>query len=282
LARELIELQPDVIVTGSTPATAAVHRETNTIPIVFAVVNDPVGEGFVEALTRPGGNITGFLTEEAAIGGKWLQMLKDIAPHIRRAAMMFNPDTAPGHGNYHLDAFEVAARSLAVEPVAVRVRSESEIDAAITSLGREQGCVIMADAFMSANRRTVISSAARNNVPAIADISIFAKEGGLISYGPSFADLFYRAASYVDRILRGAKPADLPVQVPIKFNLVINLKTARALGVTVPLTLQASADEDRIGPFAAVHESAPGRLCLAHLPAGTAAIGATTDLICSA
>jgi putative ABC transport system substrate-binding protein len=242
-AKELIELQPDAILTGSTPATAAVHRETSTLPIVFAVVNDPVGEGFVEALSRPVGNITGFLTEEAAIAGKWLQMLKDIAPHIRLAAMMFNPDTAPGGGRYHLGAFEAAARSLAVEPVAVRVRSEVEIDAAITSLGREQGCMIMSDAFMTANRATVIASAARNNVPAIADTSIFAREGGLISYGPSFADLFRRAASYVDRILRGAKPADLPVQVPIRFNLVINLKTAKALGLTIPETLLATADE---------------------------------------
>jgi putative ABC transport system substrate-binding protein len=242
-ARELVELQPDAIVTGSTPATAAVHRETSTIPIVFAVVNDPVGEGFVEALSRPAGNITGFLTEEAGIGGKWLQMLKDIAPHIRRAAMMFNPDTAPGGGRYHLGAFEAAARSLGVEPVAVRVRSEIEIDAAITTLGREQGCMIMSDAFMTANRATVISSAARNNVPVIADISIFARDGGLISYGPSFADLFRRAGSYVDRILRGAKPADLPVQVPIRYNLVINLKTAKALGIAVPNTLLVSADE---------------------------------------
>ena len=183
------------------------------------------------------------LLDEAAIAGKWLQMLKDIGPHIRRAALMFNPNTAPGGGNNHLGAFEAAARSLAVEPVAVRVRNEVEIDAAIASLSREQGCMVMSDAFMTANRATVISSAARNHVPVIADTSIFAREGGLISYGPSFADLFHRAAADVDRILRGAMPQDLPVQVPITFNLVINLRTARALGLSVPLALQATADE---------------------------------------
>jgi putative tryptophan/tyrosine transport system substrate-binding protein len=242
-AKELVELNPDVILSGSTPATAALHQETATIPIVFAVVGDPVGAGFVTSLPRPGGNITGFLNIEATMGGKWLQMLKEIAPDIRRAALLFNPDTAPGSGTFYLGSFEAAARSLAVEPVAVRVHTEAEIETAIGALGREQAGVVISDSFFSVHRRTLISSAARNNVPVIMDIAIFPKKGGLISYGPSFSDLFRRAATYVDRILSGANPTDLPVEVPTKYEFVINLKTAKALGLTIPETLLATADE---------------------------------------
>ncbi len=244
-AKELVELQPDVIFTGATPVTAAVQQETRTIPIVFAVVSDPVGAGFVAGLPRPGGNITGFTNVEAAMGGKWLEMLKEIAPRVRRVAIMFNPDTAPGGGAYFLGPFEAAARSLGAEPITARVRSAAEIEAVITSLGREQaGLVIMPDSFMQVHQGTVISLTARNNVPAIgADLPGFAKEGGLLSYGASFSDIFRRAASYVDRILRGANPDDLPVQAPTKWELVINLKTAKALGLDVPPTLLATADE---------------------------------------
>jgi putative ABC transport system substrate-binding protein len=244
LAKELVALQPDVILASTTPSIAALQRETRTIPIVFAVLSDPVGAGFVASLPRPGGNITGFINIEASMGGKWLELLKEVAPRLRRVAIMFNPDTAPGGGSYYLAPFEAAARSLAVEPTQARVHSDAEIEAAITALGREQsGLVVMDDSFMSVHRGTVISLAARNSVPAIFSFSFSPKEGGLISYGINSVDLFRRAAAYVDRILRGAKPGDLPVQVPTQFEMVINLKAAKALGLTVPLTLQYAADE---------------------------------------
>jgi len=213
-AKQLAEQQPDVILAGTTPVTAALQRETRTIPIVFVIVSDPVGAGFVAGLPRPGGNITGF-TNEPVTAGKWLGML------------------------------EAAARSLAVEPIVVRIRSDAEIEAELASLGREQaGLITMPDAFMAVHQTTIISAAARNNVPAIgADLPNFAKEGGLLSYGASFPDIFRRAAPYVDRILRGANPADLPVQAPTKYELVINLKTAKALGLTVPDKLLALADK---------------------------------------
>jgi putative ABC transport system substrate-binding protein len=245
-AKELVELQPDVIFASTTPVTAALQRETRTIPIVFVIVSaDPVGAGFVAGLARPGGNITGFTNVEAALGGKWLEMLKEIAPRVRRVAIMFNPDTAPGGGAYFLEPFEAAARSLAAEPITARVRNDAEIEAVITSLGREQaGLVLMPDSFMQVHQGTVISLTALNNVPAIgADLPGFAKEGGLLSYGANFPDIFRRAAPYVDRILRGANPGDLPVQAPTKYELVINLKTAKALGLDVPLHFQQLADD---------------------------------------
>jgi putative tryptophan/tyrosine transport system substrate-binding protein len=245
-AKELVELRPDVIFASTTPVTAALQRETRTIPIVFVIVSlDPVGAGFVASLARPGGNITGFTNVEAALAGKWLEMLKEIAPRVRRVAIMFNPDTAPGGGAYFLEPFEAAARLLAVEPITARVRSDAEIEAVITSLGHEQaGLVLMLDSFMQVHQGTVISLTARNNVPAIgADLPGFAKEGGLLSYGANFPDIFRRAAPYVDRILRGANPGDLPVQAPTKYELVINLKTAKALGLDVPLHFQQLADD---------------------------------------
>jgi len=244
-AKELVELQPDVILGGTTPVTAALQRETRTIPIVFVVVADPVGAGFVAGLPHPGGNITGFLNAEAAIGGKWLEMLKEIAPHVTRVAIMFNPDTAPLGGAYFLDSFEAAARSLAVEPITARVRSNAEIEAVIASLeGTQGGLVIMTDSFMGVHRGTVISLATRTKVPVIgADLPSFAREGGLLSYGANLRDIFRRAAPYVDRILHGANPGDLPVQAPNKYELVINLKSAKALGIVVPPTLLARADE---------------------------------------
>jgi ABC-type uncharacterized transport system substrate-binding protein len=244
-AKEIVKLQPDVIFAATTPVTAALQEETRTIPIVFVIVSDPVGAGFVAGLPRPGGNITGFINVEAGMGGKWLEMLKEIAPRINWAALMFNPDTAPGGGTYFLRSFEAAAQSLAVEPIIIRVRSDAEIEAGVASLGREKaGLVVMTDAFMGNHQATVISATARNNVPAIgADLQSFAKEGGLLSYGANFPDIFRRAAPYVDRILRGANPADLPVQSPTKFELIINLRTAKALGLDVPPTLLARADE---------------------------------------
>jgi putative ABC transport system substrate-binding protein len=226
LAKELVELQPDVIFASTTPVTAALQRETHTIPIVFVIVADPVGSGFVASLPKPGGNITGFTNVEASLGGKWLEILKDFAPGVRRVAIMFNPDTAPGGGAIFLGPFEAAARSLAVEPITAHVRSDSEIEAVINSLGRERaGLVIMTDSFMAVHQQTVISLTASNNVPVIgADLPSFVKEGGLLTYGANFPDIFARAASYVDRILRGGNPGDLPVQAPTKYELAVNLK----------------------------------------------------------
>jgi len=242
-ANELVQLQPDVILVSTTPATAALQQETRTIPIVFAAVADPVGSGFVAKLRQPGGNLTGFINIEGATGGKWLQIIKEIAPHIRRAAAMYNPDTAP-FAKYFLAPFEAAAHALVVEPIIAPVRSDAEIEAVITSLGREQGgLVVVTDSFMGVHRGAIIREATRNKVPSIFEVAFFARDGGLVSFGPSYPDFFRRAAGYVDRILKGEKPADLPVQVPAKYELVINLKTARALGLTVPHALLASADE---------------------------------------
>jgi putative tryptophan/tyrosine transport system substrate-binding protein len=245
-AKELVELQPRVIVANSTPATAALQRETRTIPIVFVVVSDPVGAGFVASLTRPGGNITGFINMEGPMGGKWLQLLTEIAPSVKRVAIMFNPDTAPGGGSYYLPSFEAAARSLKVAPIAAPVHSDAEIETVITALGREPvgGLVVMPDVFTLERRAPIILAAARNNVPADYPWSfVVAREGGLFSYGPDLVDIFHRSASYVDRILRGEKPAELPVQLPVKFKAAINLKTAKALGLTVPQSILLRVDE---------------------------------------
>jgi putative ABC transport system substrate-binding protein len=245
-AKVLVDLQPDLILAITTPATAALQRETRTIPIVFTNVSDPVGEGFVAGLPRPGGNITGFLTLVASMGEKWLELLTEIAPSAKRVAIMFNPDTAPGGGSYYLPTFEAAARSLKVEPITAPVRSAAEIESAMTSLGREPGggLVVVPDGgFNFVHRLQIILSAARNNVPAVYWDSVFHRDGGLLSYGTDRVDIFRRSASYVDRILKGDKPADLPVQAPIKFEMGLNAKTAKALGLTIPPSILARADE---------------------------------------
>jgi putative ABC transport system substrate-binding protein len=235
-AKELVELRPDVILSFGTPVTAALQRETRTIPIVFAIVSDPVGEGFVESLSHPGGNITGFHNSEASIGGKWLELLQQIAPGLKRAAMIFNPDTAPGHGKYYMPDFETAARSSQVTPIPAAVHSIADLEAVITDLGREPGggFVATADFFLLNHRAQMIAAAAQNHVPAVYPWREAAAAGGLLSYGPDLEDIVRRAAPYVDRILHGAKPAELPVQLPTKFEMVINLKTAKALGLDVP------------------------------------------------
>jgi putative ABC transport system substrate-binding protein len=227
LAQELVGLQPDIILTGGTPATVALQRETRTIPIVFANVSDPVATGIVPQLNRPGGNITGFVNEEASLGGKWLELLSEIAPGLKRTAIMFNPDTAPVSA--YMPSFQTAARSLKVEPIIAPVRSDVEIEAAIMALGREPGggLVIIPDPFTLVHRASIISGAARNNVPALYWQSDFARRGGLLSYGGDQVDIWRRAATYVDRILRGAKPSDLPVQFPTKFEMVLNLRPPR-------------------------------------------------------
>jgi putative ABC transport system substrate-binding protein len=243
LAQELVGSQPDIILASATPATAALHRETRTIPIVMANVNEPVASGFVAALNQPGGNITGFGLFEASLGGKWLELLSEIAPGLKRAAIMFNPDTSPA--SLYVPSFETAARSLKVVPIIAPVHSDVEIETAIIALAGEPGggLVVMSDSFVGAHRGPIILAASRNHVPAVYYRSAFARDGGLLSYGPDQVDIFRRAASYVDRILRGAKPAELPVQFPTKFEMVVNLKTAKALGLTVPPSILVRADE---------------------------------------
>jgi putative tryptophan/tyrosine transport system substrate-binding protein len=244
LAKEVVALQPDVILATGTPAAIALQRGTHTIPVVFVAVTDPVGAGLVGSVSRPGGNITGFSNTEETFGGKLLSLLKTVAPRIKRAAIMFNPDTAPSRGLYHLGSFEAAARSLAIEPITARVHSDGDIESAIASLGREQGGLVAApDTFINTRRGTMLALSLRNGVPAIFDGTGFAKQGGLLQYGPDFRDMYRGAASYVDRILRGAKPSDLPVELPTKYVLLVNLKTANALGLTIPETLLATADE---------------------------------------
>jgi putative ABC transport system substrate-binding protein len=244
-AKELIDIKPDLIVADTTPATAALQQETLVIPIVFTAASDPVGGGFVASLSRPGGNITGFIDTEASMAGKWLELLIQIAPGVKRAAIMFNPDTAPGGGSYFLASFEAAARSFKMEPIIARVHTEAEMEIVMTSLGREPlgGLVAMPDAYMHIHRALIILLAARNKVPAVYYTKLIPRAGGLLSYGADLGDIWVRATIYADRILRGAKPADLPVQVPTKFEMVINLKTAKSLGLTIPETLLATADE---------------------------------------
>jgi putative ABC transport system substrate-binding protein len=243
LAKELVGLQPDVIVANSDPDTAALQRETRTIPIVMAGVGEPVASGLVPRLDRPGGNITGFALFEPTLGGKWLELLSEIAPGLKRAAFMFNPDTALASA--FMPSLETAARSLKVEPIIAHIHSDAEIETAIIALGREPGggLVVVPDGSISGHIAPIILAAARSNVPAVFWLSDFAREGGLLSYGPDRVDPDRRAASYVDRILRGEKPGDLPVQFPTKFEMVVNLKTAKALGLTVPKSILLRADE---------------------------------------
>jgi putative tryptophan/tyrosine transport system substrate-binding protein len=243
-AKELVALRPEVILSHATPITTALQRETKTIPIVFTLVSDPVGAGFVEGLPRPGGNITGFVHLEPTIGGKWLELLKEIAPRVTRVAVMFNPQTAP-YTEFYLHSLEAAASKLGVKSSTSPVRHEADIEEVISVLGREpgSGLIAMTDSFMVVHRKATVELTIRHKVPLMYFIGNVAREGSLISYGPDITDLFRRAATYVDRILRGTKPAELPVQLPTKFELVINLKTAKTLGLTVPPLLLSRADE---------------------------------------
>ncbi|MGA8970072.1 MAG: ABC transporter substrate-binding protein [Pseudolabrys sp.] len=243
-ARELLALHPEVILSNTTPVTTALQRETKTVPIVFTAVSDPVNAGFVASLPRPGGNVTGFINLEPTIGGKWLDLLKEIAPQVTRVAVMFNPQTAP-YAEIYLRSMETAGTKFGVTPFASPVHREADIEAVIAGLGREpgSGLIAMTDSFMTVHRKAIVELAMRHKVPLMYFISIVPREGGLISYGIDLTDMFGRAASYVDRILRGAKPAELPVQLPTKFELAINLKAAKALGLTVPSPLLTSANE---------------------------------------
>jgi putative tryptophan/tyrosine transport system substrate-binding protein len=243
VARELVGARPDIILTNSTPPTVAVQQETRTIPIVFVNVSDPVATSIVARLDRPVGNVTGFANYEASMGGKWLELLSEIAPGLKRAAIMFNPDEP--QGSTYMPSLETGARLLKVGPIIAPVHSDAEIETAVIALGREPGggLVVMTDIFMTMHRAPIISAAARNNVPAVYSRSYFARDGGLLSYGADPVDPFRRAATYVDRILRGAKPAELPVQLTTKFEMIVNLKTAKALGLVVPQSILLRADK---------------------------------------
>jgi ABC-type uncharacterized transport system substrate-binding protein len=245
-AKEIVEQQPALIVSTTTPQTAAVLRETHTIPVVFAVVSDPIGPGFVQSLPRPGGNATGFINIEASIGGKWLELLKEIAPNASRALVIFNPQTAP-QSYYYLRSIQTSAATLGLAISTAEVGTADQIEMAITDLAKQPNgsIVITPDVFTAAQakRDLIVSLAARFRIPAVYAFTFFVKAGGLISYGTDNADLLRRAATYVDRILKGEKPQDLPVQLPTKFELAINTKTAAALGVKFSASILATADE---------------------------------------
>ena len=243
-AKELVALQPDLILSQSTPATAALLQETRTIPIIFGIVADPIGSGFVTSFPRPGGNATGFAVAEPTQAGKWLELLKEIAPRVTRVAVLFNPAMAT-FAEFWLKPFKAAAPSFAVEAVVAPVHDTSELESVIATEAREpnSGLFVMADAFTITYRVEVTSLAARYRLPAVYGYRLFTDVGGLLSYGEDWTDNFRRAATYADRILKGEKPSELPVQGPVKFELVINRKTAKALGLTIPSSLLATADE---------------------------------------
>ena len=242
-AKELVTLQPDVILASTTPTTAALLQQTRTIPVVFATVGDPIGSGFVASLPRPGGNVTGFTTIEGSLGGKWLELLKEIAPRVNRVVFLLNPATAT-YAETYLSPFKAAAARLAVEAIAVPVQNRSEFESVIAAQAREPntGLIVLGDAFTVVHRVEITSLAARYGLPAIYAWRSFAEVGGLLCYGTDLNDNFRRSAAYVDRILNGAKPSELPVQMPVKYELAINLKAAKALGLEVPLLLQQRAD----------------------------------------
>jgi putative ABC transport system substrate-binding protein len=244
LANELVELGSEVILAHSTPVVAALMQATRTVPIVFVVVADPVGSGFVSSIRRPGGHVTGFTNFGSTIGGKLLTVLKQIKPNLTRVALMFNPDTDANGGLFYLRPFEAAAPFFRVAPIATKVHVPTEIERSMADLGREPGVglVVMPDNFTTVHRHLIISLAARYRLPAIYPYRYFADDGGLMSYGIDVIDLFRRASSYVDRILKGEKPGELPIQAPTKFELVINLRTAKALDLTVPRILLAGAN----------------------------------------
>jgi putative ABC transport system substrate-binding protein len=242
-AKELIAMQPDVIFSQNTPTTITLHQQTQTVPIVFVLVSDPIGSGFVKSFPRPGGNITGFIAMEATVSGKWLGLLKEIDPNITRVIFLLNPTTAP-YFELYLNPLKAAAQSFGVEVVEAPVHAASELETVVAAkAGPNTGLIAMSDAFLNVHREEVTSLAARYRLPAIYPYHYFFDSGGLMFYGPDMVDQYRRAASYVDRILNGEKPAELPVQAPTKYQLAINVKTAKALGLTVPPTLLARADE---------------------------------------
>ena len=245
LAKELIALRPDLMLAQSTTTTAALLQQTSTIPIIFFSVGDPIGEGFVTSLARPGRNVTGFINMEASMSGKWLELLKEVKPSIKRVAILFNPATAPRGGSFYMDPFNAAVQVLGLEMIAAPVRDTSEIGSVIAAQARKpnSGLVVMSDVFPLVHRAQITELAARYRLPAVYPYRQFAEVGGLLSYGNDLRDNYRRAAMYTDRILRGDQPSELPIQLPVKFELVINLKAAKALGLKMPPTLLGRADE---------------------------------------
>ncbi len=244
-AKELVELRPDVIVAHSSPVVATLLGRTRSVPIVFVSISDPIGEGFVASFARPGGNVSGFTNFESSMTGKWVELLKELVPDVTRVSFLFNPQAAAGGGSYFLRPVDAAVSTLKVKAIMALVHDDDEIEAAFSALASEPGggAVLLPDAFTVAHHQVVIALAARYRVPTIYTYRFMVERGGLISYGVDIDDLFERAATYVDRILKGAAPADLPVQAPTKFEMVINQKTALALGLTVPPTLLARAED---------------------------------------
>ncbi len=243
-AKELVAQQPELILSSGSPTTLALVQQTRTLPIVFANLVDPIGQGFVASMSKPGGNVTGFANLEGSIIGKYLELLKEIAPRVTKVALFYNPETAT-FAHIYLDRFRVAAESLGVKATTPQFRTMAELETIMAAQAREPngGLIAMPDGFNTANRVPITSLAARYRLPAIYPTRPFADAGGLMSYGNVISDNYRRAASYVDRILKGERPSELPVQFPVKFELVVNLKTARALGLDVPLFLQQRADE---------------------------------------
>jgi putative ABC transport system substrate-binding protein len=243
LAKELVSLRPDAIFSQTTPVIGALARETQTIPIVFVLVSDPIGSGFATSLAHPSGNITGFTGNDPAIGGKWMELLKEIAPQTARVALLFNPATAP-QIKFYMPSIKATASAVAVEVSDAPVHAKEEIEGAMAAQARTPGggLIVMPDPFTTTNRNLIIALAARYRVPTISIDPLYAELGGLISYGTDFAELFRQAAGYIDRVLKGAKPGQLPIQQPTKYELVINLKTAKALGLTIPESVLSLAD----------------------------------------
>ena len=244
LAKEIVAAKPDVIFTSGSPTVQILKQETRTIPIVFGNLVDPVGQGFVASLSRPGGNITGFVNLEGSVTGKYVELLKEIAPGVARIAIFYNPATAPYHEIY-IKPFETAAASFGVVPIVASIRDLTDLESVMATQARQPDCglVSMPSGFESNHYKEIVALAARYRLPAVYSNLISARAGGLLAYSNDVTDNYRRAAAYVDRILKGEKPADLPVQFPVKFELIINFKTAKALGLEVPLLLQQRADE---------------------------------------
>jgi putative ABC transport system substrate-binding protein len=241
-AKELVDLRPDLIFSQTTPAITALARATQTIPIVFVLVSDPIGSGFAASLAHPSGNITGFTGNDPTIGGKWIELLKEIAPQTARVALLFHPATAP-QLKFYMPSIKATASSVAVEVSDAPVHAKEEIEGVIAAQARIPGGGLMPDAFTNTNTELIIAPAGRYRVPAIFNQPSHAGLGGLIAYGTEFVELFRQAAEYTDRILKDAKPSELPIQQPTKYELAINLKTAKSLGLTIPPSLFARADE---------------------------------------